>query len=71
MITLEPQIESQLNTLASEEGLSISELIKTLMLNYQSEQEALGRADKSYADYKKTAKSVSLDQLIKNNDLDS
>ena len=33
MITLEPQLESQLNTLASEEGLSISELLKNLMLN--------------------------------------
>jgi len=71
MITLEPQIESQLNTLASKEGVSISDLIKNLMLNYQSEQEALNRADKSYADYKKTAQSISLDQLIKNNDLDS
>ena len=71
MITLEPQIENQLNTLASEEGVSISELIKNLMLNDQSEQEALDRADHSYADYKKTAQSISLDQLIKNNDLDS
>ena len=71
MITLEPQVESQLNTLASEEGLSVSELIKNLMLNYQSEQDAISRADNAYADYKKTAKSISLDQLIKNNALDS
>jgi len=71
MIALEPQLENQLNILASDKGLSISELIKNLMLNYQSEQAALDRADNAYADYKKTAQSISLDQLIKNNDLDS
>jgi len=71
MITLEPQVEHQLKTLASKEGVSISELIQTLFLDYQSSQDALKRADDSYADYKKTGESTSLDQLIKNNDLDS
>jgi len=71
MITLDAQVENQLNALASDKGLSISELIKNLIFNYQSEQESLDRADNSYADYKKTAKSTSLDQLMKNNDLDS
>lgn len=71
MITLEPQVEQQLKTLASKEGVSISEFIQTLFLDYQSSQDALKRADESYADYKKNGESISLDQLIKNNDLDS
>ena len=52
-----------------EEGVIISEFRKNLMLNYQSEQKVLDRADNSYADYKKTAKSISLEQLMKNHDL--
>jgi len=70
MITLELQIENQLITLASEERMSISELIKNFMLDHQSEQEAINLADISYADYKKMGNSITLDQLIKNNDLD-
>ncbi len=70
MITLEPQLEQQLKTLASKEGLSISELIQELFLNYQPRQDAIHQADSSYSDYKKTGKSTSLDQLIKDNDLD-
>ncbi len=50
MITLDPQIEYQLITLASEKGLSISELIKNFMLIYQAEQDAVNLADKSYAE---------------------
>ncbi|BCG66021.1 MAG: antitoxin [Methyloprofundus sp.] len=71
MITLEPQLEQQLKSLASKEGVSISELIQNLFLDYQLRQDALNRADRSYADYKKTGESISLDQLIKNNELDS
>ena len=70
MITLEPQLEQQLKTLASKEGLSISELIQELFLDYQPKQDALHQADNSYSDYKKTGESTSLDQLIKDNDLD-
>ena len=71
MITLESQVEKQLHTLASEKGVSISELIKNFMFDYQSEQEALNRADDSYTDYKKTGEAITLDQLMKNNDLDN
>lgn len=70
MIILEPQIEQQLKTLASKEGLSVSEFIQNLFLDYQSSKDAVNRADDSYTDYKKTGESISLDQLIKNNDLD-
>lgn len=56
MITL----EQQLSTLASEEGISISELIQNFYFEYQAEKEAIKRADKSYAVYKKAGKSVSL-----------
>lgn len=70
MITLEPNVETQLQTLASEQGVSVSELIKKFILEYQSEQDAIVQADQAYADYKKTGQSISLEQLIKNNDLD-
>ena len=70
MITLEPQIEQQIKKFASEEGVSTSELITTLFLEYQSSKEAISRADASYAEYKATGQSVSLEQLIKNNALD-
>ena len=53
MITLDPQLENQLMTLAAKKGLSISELIEGFILDYQAEQEAIKRADNSYADYKK------------------
>lgn len=69
MITLESQIESQLISLASEEGLSISELIKNFILDYQPKQDVIERADESYAEYQKTGESISLAQLMKNNDL--
>ena len=71
MITLEPHLESQLISLASKEGVSLSELIKYFLLNYQPDQDALNRADDSYADYKKTGESISLEQLLKTNDLNS
>jgi len=71
MITLEPQVEKQLHSLASEKELSISELIKKFMFDYHTEQEALNRADNSYSDYKKTGEAITLDQLMKNNDLDN
>jgi len=67
MITLDPQLENQLVTIASEKGVSISELIKSFILDYQPEQEAIKRADESYADYKKTGKTTSLEQLMKDN----
>jgi len=53
MITLDPQLERQLMTLSANKGLSISELIEALILDYQAEQEAIKRANNSYTDYKK------------------
>ncbi len=70
MINLEPQIEQQIKQLASEEGVSTSELITNLFLEYQSTKAAINRADASYAEYKATGQSISLEQLIKNNALD-
>ena len=55
MITLDPQLENQLMTLAAEKGLSISELIKGFILDYQAEQEAIKQADNSHSDYKRLA----------------
>jgi len=63
MITLEPQLEQQIKSAAAIKGLSGSELIENLFFDYQQEQEALKRAELSYADYKKTGESVSFDQL--------
>ena len=42
-VTLEPQLEQQLNVLASEKGLTTSELIKHLFLGYKLEHSLLGR----------------------------
>ena len=64
MITLEPQIEQQIKQLASEEGVSTSELITNLFLEYQSTKEAVSRADASYAEYKAMGQSISLEQLM-------
>ena len=63
MITLEPQLEQQIKSAATIEGLSSSELIEHLFFGYQQAQEALKRAELSYADYKKTGEPVSLDLL--------
>ncbi|NOQ13419.1 MAG: hypothetical protein GQ583_02920 [Methyloprofundus sp.] len=71
MIALEPQLEQQIKNAATIAGLSSSELIKNLFFEYQQEQEALKRAELSYAEYKKTGEPISLEQLIKNNDLEN
>lgn len=70
MITLDQQLERQLEHIAVEQGISVSELIKDFILDYQSEKEAVVRAEQSYAEYKRTGQTVSLDQLIKDNDLE-
>lgn len=70
MITLDQQLEHQLEHIAVEQGISVSQLIKDFILDYQSEREAVARAEKSYAEYKRTGQTVSLDQLIKDNDLE-
>lgn len=70
MITLDQQLERQLEHIAVEQGISVSELIKDFILDYQSEKEAIVRAEQSYAEYKRTGQTVSLDQLIKDNDLE-
>ena len=71
MITLDPQLEQQLNTLAYENGLTTAELIKRLFLDYKLDQDALKSAEISYADYKKTGRAISLGQLINDQNLDS
>jgi hypothetical protein len=70
MITLDQQLERQLEHIAVEQGISVSELIKDFILDYQSEREAIVRAEQSYAEYKRTGQTVSLDQLIKDNGLE-
>jgi hypothetical protein len=70
MITLDQQLEHQLEHIAVEQGISVSELIKDFILDYQSEREAIVRAEQSYAEYQRTGQTVSLDQLIKDNDLE-
>jgi len=67
VITLESQLKNELTMLAADEGVSISELIKDFIAEFQYEKEAIKRADKSYADYKKTGKTISLEQLMTNN----
>ena len=70
MITLDQQLEHQLEHTAVEQGISVSQLIKDFILEYQSEREAVARAEQSYAECKRTGQTVSLDQLIKDNDLE-
>lgn len=70
MITLDQQLEHQLEDIAVEQGVSVSQLIKDFILEYQSEKQALIRADQSYAEYKRTGQTVSLEQLIKDHDLE-
>ncbi|TAN67364.1 MAG: ribbon-helix-helix protein, CopG family [Methylobacter sp.] len=67
MITLDQQLEHQLEHIAVEQRISVSELIKDFILDYQSEREAIVRAEQSYAEYKRTGQTVSLDQLTKDN----
>jgi hypothetical protein len=57
-------------SLASKEGVSLTALMEKFFLSYQSTQDSLKSADESYADYQKTGETISLEQLIKNNDLD-
>ena len=70
MITLDQQLEHQLEHIAVEQGISVTQLIKDFILDYQSEREAVARAEQSYAEYQRTGQTVSLDQLIKDNDLE-
>jgi len=39
MITLDPQVENELTALALEKGVTVSELIKQIILSYQEEKE--------------------------------
>lgn len=66
MITLDKQLEH----IVAEQGISVSQLIKDFILDYQSEREAVARAEQSYAEYKRTGQTVSLDQIIKDNNLE-
>lgn len=69
MIALDQQIEHELEGIAVEQGVSVSQLIKDFINEYQSEKQAILRADESYAEYKRTGQTVSLEQLIKKHDL--
>jgi hypothetical protein len=71
MITLDGHLECQLNNIATEKGLSITQLLSEFISDYFSEKELIKRADDSYRDYLQTGESVSLDQFIKENDLDN
>jgi hypothetical protein len=70
MITLDQQLEHQLEDIAVAQGISVTQLIKDFVLDYQSEKQALARADESYAEFKRTGQTVSLEQLIKDHDLE-
>lgn len=50
MITLDKQLEHQLEHIAVEQGISVSQLVKDFILDYQSEREAVARAEQSYAE---------------------
>jgi len=69
VIILEPQIESELTMLAADEGVSISALIQEFIIEFQCEKEAIKRADKSYSEYKRTGDTISLEQLMRNNNV--
>lgn len=69
MIALDQQIEHELEGIAVEQGVSVSQLIKDFINEYQSEKQAVLRADESYAEYQRTGHTVSLEQLIKKHDL--
>lgn len=71
MITLDQQLEHQLEHIAVEQGVTVTQLIKDFILDYQTEKQALIRADESYADYQRTGETVSLDQLIEKHSLDN
>ena len=71
MITLDGNLESQLNNIATEKGLNITQLLGEFISDYFSDKEMIRRADKSYRDYLQTGESVSLDQFVKENDLEN
>lgn len=71
MITLDQQLEHQLEDIAVEQGISVTQLIKDFILEYQSEKQAIIRADASFAEYQRTGETVSLDQLIEKHGLEN
>jgi len=71
MITLDQQLEHQLEHIAVEQGATVTQLIKDFILDYRTEKQALTRADESYAGYQRTDQTVSLDQLIEKHGLDN
>ena len=71
MITLDDRLEQQLNSIAIEKGVNINQLINEFINDYFSEKEAIKRADDSYREYLQTGKSVSLEQFMQENDLES
>lgn len=70
MITLDSHTESELEHIAQEQGISVTQLIKDFIVEYKSEREALRRAEDSYQEFLRTGKSVSLEQLMEDNGLD-
>jgi len=72
MITLEPKTKQHLkNTSAANNKKCVFRLITSVFSDDQPNKEAIARADSSYADYKKTSQFISLERLVKNNNLDS
>jgi hypothetical protein len=69
MITLDHQTEHQLEDIAKNQGLSVPELIQEFIQDYYTETAAIKRAEESYQDYIQTGETVSLEQLMSDNDL--
>ncbi len=69
MITLNQQIENQLEEIASQTRQTVQQLIESFILDYQDEQDSIRRADQSYAEYLHSGVSFSLDQIKQANDL--
>ncbi len=69
MITLNQQTEQQLYKIARQTNQSIQQLIDRFIEDYQQEQQSIKLADSSYAEYLKTGKSFSLEQIKQQNDL--
>jgi len=70
MLALDQQTEHQLEDIALEQGVSVAQLIKDFILEYQSEKQALLRAEESFAHYQRTGQTVSLEQLIQDHGLE-
>lgn len=71
MITLEPKTKQHLKNTSANNKKCVFRLMTSVFSGDQPNKEAIARADSSYADYKKTSQFISLERLVKNNNLDS